>query len=109
MIAAAATGLVVSACGEDSPPPTDSSPIVVMAITPTQATVTVGDSVRFFSQVAGGPFSLTSCNQSSTSTAAITLTATGCTAVGLVPGITDIKITASNGAHATARFTVVAR
>lgn len=103
-----AASLSALACNDSDPASIRTSPLIVLAVSPSAATITVGDSIRLLATTVGTSVTdLVRCSSSAPAVASVNLTTTGCTAVGASPGTAAITITAKSGAFAAASVTVV--
>jgi protocatechuate 3,4-dioxygenase beta subunit len=107
----------VAACGDDvtvteAPPPPP--PPLTVSMTPSNASVTVGESAVFAVGVSGGAEGAQAtwtCSSSNTSVASVAVTAAGCRATSVAAGTASITATVTKGnqsANAGAQLTVVA-
>ena len=96
------------ACNDSDPVSVGTSQLIVLSVSPSAATVAVGDSIRLVATVVGAPeTALARCSTSEPSVASVGLTPTGCTAVGESAGTAVITVTARSGVQAAAIVTVV--
>lgn len=99
---------VALGCSNSDPASVGTSPLTFIAVSPSEATVAVGDSTRFVAQLVNAPRAgLARCSSSEPILASVELTTTGCTAFGKAAGTAVITITASSGQFAAAKLTVV--
>jgi uncharacterized protein YjdB/protocatechuate 3,4-dioxygenase beta subunit len=117
MLFAGVLAMGVAACGDDvtvteAPPPPP--PPLTVSMTPSNASVTVGESAVFAVGVSGGAEGAQAtwtCSSSNTSVASVAVTAAGCRATSVAAGTASITATVTKGnqsANAGAQLTVVA-
>ena len=102
----------LTACGDDVVVPVI-EPQVVIVITPSNASMNIGESLSFAVQVTGGstttPPSLASCTSSNTAVAAATKDGSSCKVTAVATGNATVTATASTGQVASSAVTVSAQ